>query len=74
MNNFLSKKLINIYQKKIRGEFMTLAQLWEKRGLEKGIEQVAERLLKEGFEVDLVSKVTELKPEQLQKLLKEQVY
>lgn len=57
----------------LRGEAMTLAEMWQQEGVEKGVQQVALRLLKEGFEFDFIAKMTQLTEEDLQ-ALKEQVH
>jgi len=62
----------------LRGEAMTLAQRFEQKGMEKGIEKgiekekniIAERLLSEGYDLALITKITELPLETLLALKK----
>lgn len=69
-NQYLSEQL--------RGEAMTLAEMWRQEGMEKGIQkgiqqdrqEVALRMLKEGLEFDFIAEMTQLTLEDLQALAK----
>ncbi len=65
-----------INELKNEGEFTQLPNSWEDRGIRKGIEQgieagkqeVALKMLKEGMPIDVITKVTDLDKETIQKL------
>jgi len=53
----------------LRGEAMTLAQRFEQKGIEKGIERekiiIAERMLSEGYDFNTITKLTQLTTDKL---------
>ncbi|ASK60724.1 hypothetical protein CFK37_00120 [Virgibacillus phasianinus] len=53
-------------------EILNLPNSWEergiKKGIEKGIKQIANRMLEEGSSIDFISKITGLKKEEVEKL------
>lgn len=51
-----------------REEYMEITTSWERKGIEKGTEQIAVNSLREGLSIEMIVKITGLSVERVQQL------